>query len=400
MQLGWIDFSKEDRAKVLDVMNLLQEQGAVDEIGIGIVRDAFANYFFPGTSTIQTRAKYFLIVPYALRDAADGRYGSDLTKMLRKIDEDEKQCAVSLMANCPEAEGIVGKRVLPKAWVSRTPSSIYWNGIRTYGIFKDKSLSISEYLRVAAKLRRQKNSVPSGNRGEDTEDSDRDDKDAGDLTSFTFWELPYYPEKWREELDIELTAKEAAFLKTQIVRNTRGSLLAYILENHIDVDIFDSFEALTEGLKLEVPDKVREMMELACDFNMLVYMARVRYNMILSDGRNREANEEWGWIGDNLAGRAHVDLAAVFEKLNISNPRTFRFLALLKEHFQNENIDAADELIKKREIQLKGIHRAKLNKVGEYNPDVWIGGGWLDFRFSDARRIIKDIYHGEGASCV
>ena len=52
MQLGWIDFSKEDRQKALDVINLLSEQGAVDELGIGIVRDAFANYFFPGTSTI------------------------------------------------------------------------------------------------------------------------------------------------------------------------------------------------------------------------------------------------------------------------------------------------------------------------------------------------------------
>ena len=43
-------------------MNLLQAPGAVDEIGIGLIRDAFANYFFPGTSTVQTRAKYFLIV--------------------------------------------------------------------------------------------------------------------------------------------------------------------------------------------------------------------------------------------------------------------------------------------------------------------------------------------------
>lgn len=64
MQLGWIDFSKADRDKVLDVINLLQEEGAVDELGIGIIRDWFANIFFLGTSTIQTRAKYFLIVPY------------------------------------------------------------------------------------------------------------------------------------------------------------------------------------------------------------------------------------------------------------------------------------------------------------------------------------------------
>lgn len=56
------------------MINLLSEQGAVDELGIGIIRDAFANYFFPGTSTIQNRAKYFLIVPYVLREAVDGRY--------------------------------------------------------------------------------------------------------------------------------------------------------------------------------------------------------------------------------------------------------------------------------------------------------------------------------------
>ena len=30
MQLGWIDFSKEDRQKELDVINLLSEQGTVD----------------------------------------------------------------------------------------------------------------------------------------------------------------------------------------------------------------------------------------------------------------------------------------------------------------------------------------------------------------------------------
>ena len=77
MQLGWIDFSKEDRQKAFDVINLLSEQGAVDELGIGVIRDAFANYFFPGTSTIQNRAKYFLIVPYVLREAVDGKYYHD-----------------------------------------------------------------------------------------------------------------------------------------------------------------------------------------------------------------------------------------------------------------------------------------------------------------------------------
>lgn len=46
MQLGWIDFSEKEREKVLDVVNLLTEEGAVDELGIGIIRDSFANLFF------------------------------------------------------------------------------------------------------------------------------------------------------------------------------------------------------------------------------------------------------------------------------------------------------------------------------------------------------------------
>ena len=133
MQLGWIDFSKEDRQKALDVINLLSEQGAVDELGIGIIRDAFANYFFPGTSTIQTRAKYFLIVPYVLREAVDGRYGKDVNRVLRAIDSAEKDCGIRLLEADPKAEGVIGTRVLPNGWVARKPSDIYWNGIRTFG---------------------------------------------------------------------------------------------------------------------------------------------------------------------------------------------------------------------------------------------------------------------------
>ena len=44
MQIGWIDFSKNERNKVLNVMHLLDEPEAVDELGIGTIRDAFADY--------------------------------------------------------------------------------------------------------------------------------------------------------------------------------------------------------------------------------------------------------------------------------------------------------------------------------------------------------------------
>ena len=394
MQLGWVDFSKDDRQKVFDVMNLLQEQGAVDELGIGIVRDAFANYFFPGTSTIQTRAKYFLIVSYLLKEAGDGKYGNDLHRILSAMDEEEKRCGNLLLDKDPSAEGIVGKRVLPKGWVTRKPSDIYWNGIRTFGIFKENSLSISEYIRIATKLRAQKNNVKLGNRGDDNKDLDCDDVDAGDIISYQFWDLPIYKETWRDNLSIELTLEEAEYLKKQIMKHAMGKLLWYILHNHIDLEGYDSFAALTEALKDKVPSDMSYMMKLACDFNNLVYMARVRYNVILSEGNNADANAEWDGLVQNIGERANVDLQAVFEKMNIYNPKAFAFLNMLQEFFKERKIDEADELIKKREVQLKGISRAKLNHIKEHNSDVWVGGGWLDFRFFDARRIVNDIYHG------
>ncbi len=404
MQLGWIDFSKKDRQKVLDVMNLLQEPGAVDELGIGIVRDAFANYFFPGTSTIQTRAKYFLIVPYVLKEAVDGRFGKDVNGILRSIDATEKECGVRLLKANPQENGIIGKRVLPRGWVARKPSDIYWNGIRTYGIFTNKDLSIKEYVSLSSQMKNKKCSTPTGNRGDDNIDVDGNDTDAGDIRGYHFWNLPIYQEHWEDNLDIDLTCKEAEFLKKQIVQSTEGSLLSFILKNHIALEEIEGqtgFLTLTEILSSQVSEDMRYMMQLACDFDYLVYMARVRYNILLSEGKSDTANEEWEWISKDCKKYADVDLHAIFDRLHLFYPDTFVFLSKLQDCFKEGRIEDADTCIRNREVHLKGVNRAKLVRPKEfYNPNEWTGGGWLDYRFLDARRIVNDIYAGEVSTHV
>lgn len=400
MQLGWIDFSKEDRQKALDVINLLSEQGAVDELGIGIVRDAFANYFFPGTSTIQTRAKYFLIVPYILRDAVDGRYGKDVNRILRAIDTEEKECGIKLLESNPKAEGVIGTRVLPKGWVARKPSDIYWNGIRTYGIFCDYGLSIPEYVSLAVKLNTQKSSAKLGNRNDEAEENEKDDSDAGDIMNVSFWNLPIYHDNWRDNLTIELTNEEAFYLDKQIQKGAKGTLLEYVLKNRIDMNKYEDFVSMAADLSEKVEEKLSYMMKLACEFNNLVYMARVRFNVMLSEEENEVAVSEWDRLKPQVKRRANVDLSAVFHELELHNPGTYLFLSKLQEAFKALDIDAADELIKKRERQLKGINRAKLNRTKEFDHSKWVGGGELDYRFSNARRIINDIYSGEVSSDV
>lgn len=400
MQLGWIDFSKEDRQKALDVINLLSEQGAVDELGIGIVRDAFANYFFPGTSTIQTRAKYFLIVPYILRDAIDGRYGKDVNRILRAIDAEEKECGIKLLEANPKAEGVIGTRVLPKGWVARKPSDIYWNGIRTYGIFCNYGLSIPEYVSLAVKLNTQKSSAKLGNRNDEAEENEKDDSDAGDIMNVSFWNLPIYHDNWRDNLTIELTNEEAFYLDKQIQKGAKGTLLEYVLKNRIDMNKYEDFVSMAAELSEKVEEKLAYMMKLACEFNNLVYMARVRFNVMLSEEENEVAVSEWDRLKPQVKRRANVDLSAVFNKLELHNRGTYLFLSKLQEAFKALDIDAVDELIKKRERQLKGINRAKLNRTKEFDHSKWVGGGELDYRFSNARRIINDIYSGEVSSDV
>ena len=301
----------------------------------------------------------------------------------------------------PKAEGVIGTRVLPKGWVARKPSDIYWNGIRTYGIFCDYGISISEYVSLAVKLREQK-SVSSrlGNRNDDAEENDKDDSDAGDIANIRFWNLPIYNDDWRDNLTIELTQEEAFYLDKQIQKSTKGSLFEYVLKNHIDLNEYDDFASLTAELSEKVSEKLAYMMKLACDFNKLVYMARVRYNVMLSEGENTYANDEWSRLLPDIRHNATVDLDAVFGELQLINPRAKSFLCGIQAAFMASDIDMADELIRKRERSLKGAARAKLSRTKEFDHSKWVGGGKLDYRFSNTRRIVNDIYDGEVSADV
>lgn len=394
MPIGWIDFSKDERNKVLNVIHLLDEPGAVDELGIGAVRDAFADLFFPGTSTVQTRAKYFLIVPYVLMEAGSGKYGSDLNNILRKIDNEERSCRDILIKT--SNDGVIGSLV-PRSWVLRTPSNIYWNGIKRMGIFKE-DLSVKEYIHQSIIQRSLKKAKEYGNREKDAEENEKDDIDAGDITSIQFWSLgDTYHSNWREKLTIELLPEEAAFLKSQIITNQRSSLFAFILKNNISLDKYGSFGALTEDIKDEVDPDLHYMMGLANDFNNLVSIITTRYNLIVFDGQNERARENWSVLSKDLKRRSEVDLKAIFNRLSIKNVKLKTFLLRIQEAIQAGDIAAVDDLIVKREVSLKGAKRAKTSRVGEYKEQSvgWIGIDILDYRYTPAKRIIKDIMNAE-----
>src|SRR3954447_2080695 len=62
--VGWLDFDAAASERVGTMMRALEEPGTLDAIGLGSVRDAFSAMLSPGTSTIQTRLRYFIFLPW------------------------------------------------------------------------------------------------------------------------------------------------------------------------------------------------------------------------------------------------------------------------------------------------------------------------------------------------
>lgn len=396
MQLGWIDFSKSERNKVLDILKKLSEPGTMDALGIAPISNRFADLFFPGISTNQTRAKYYLCVPYAFMQIEKDSRETHPKRIREELNEIEKQsceCFVEFAENHPEEKGIIGRRS------SRVPSDIYWTGLRKFGIFKKDNLSITDYINIICDNNKEKETQKDqGNSKKGADENERDDNDVGKSPYTGFWNISTYTDDWKEELTLKLTAKEANFLKSQIINNCGNTMLSYILKNNLSgITELDGFEKLEDGFIKQFPPRIQDDFNLARSFSDFVYVLRVLYNIIVSKGKNKDAINEWNLIKPNLAKFSEIKIDGddgIFKRLNIEKGyrKLHDFLVEASGYMRNSDIENLKGCIIEREKYLKGPRLAKTN-----NPDEnaeWIGGKHLDYRFGNAKIILKDIFEG------
>lgn len=118
-------------------MKLLQEEGAIDELGMGRIRDMFSNMMFPGMSVLQTRAKYFLLMP-SLYAFLERTRITDSRVARQKIREYEVSITRRLMEGSPGETGIIGADSLGRGagYVKYDPAYIYQAGMETYGLVR------------------------------------------------------------------------------------------------------------------------------------------------------------------------------------------------------------------------------------------------------------------------
>ena len=275
MQIGWVDFSKTERDKVVSILRLLGTQTALDELGIGTVRDAFSDMFFPGISTLQTRAKYFVILPYLFAQAENHRF-KHRRDVLAYIHNEEFTLVKTLVKNSgPEAYGIVGSRNMEKM-VKMKPSSIYWNGLRTVGILRYLNISLDEACEIVLRNERIKREVTLK-----TESADEAADDTDALAGKTVLFSPIVPDyDVQKDATIELTKKEAQYLYDHFLDSpaTCNSLTAYMLREKI------RFPSFWEIPYATVPSDISDAVHLAQEFAEFIYGAHLLYNIIYADG--------------------------------------------------------------------------------------------------------------------
>jgi hypothetical protein len=128
--LAWIDYDAAERDRMQRILALFKERDTRDELGLGAIRDSFADQLFPGTSTIQTRLRYFLFVPWVYRLLELEQVPS--ARATERAREMEIAITNAVLGANPNAAGVVGR--LAGGGLKRLPSSVYWAGMGTWGI--------------------------------------------------------------------------------------------------------------------------------------------------------------------------------------------------------------------------------------------------------------------------
>jgi hypothetical protein len=218
--LAWIDFDETERQRAQRIMALFQERESRDELGLGAVRDSIADRLFPGTSTIQTRLRYMLFVPWVLRMVEDR---DDAPNQLMNEARSLEIRLANALLNGGETIGVIGRDAGPR--LKRLPSSVYWAGLETWGI-RIFPGSIDSYFSSLRTFRRGRRRLRDG------------DEVSSDAQVTHIWHpaLPTRPKELLDTAKFRLTTDEAEFIIDRLVVQQPEALLTILAREGIDAD--------------------------------------------------------------------------------------------------------------------------------------------------------------------
>ena len=397
--LTWLDLTSSDRNRMRQVLDLFNEQGTVDEMGLGSLRDALSEALFPGTSTIQTRLRYVLFVPWIYRQLEARRTAaSDVSTQLRKAELD----LIGPLLKNGWSQGVIGERA--RGSLARQPSSVYWTALVRWGLFLHERTQGWYHTHFTALLR--------GNSAEETAD------DPGIVqTRQPHWHprLPAPPTEFPYEASFDLTREEAAFLQGRLEERCAGSLLAWMAREGSDAPSDGCFwddSAATHAL-----DTIRDTIELARRFSLHVEGMPLLYNLLLAErflseygGGDQSIEQYRQEIHEWAAQEAEEDSFDPAELWTFAVSRQVRF-PRLQRHFVKAwstrlpeigTAAIADDptlrdLIETREQQLKGPRARLHNRARLLDWSGRVGVGRMNYRWHRVSRMLLDLHGGLAA---
>ena len=397
--LSWLDFAESDRQRAMQVIDLFREKSTVDELGFAPIRDAFADHLFPGTSTIQTRARYFLFVPWIMRQVERDKLTAP--QIPGKVRKRETALISALLAGDIEQGGIIGREA--HETLKRMPSSVYWRGLYLWKI-RLFSGSVDQYFRHVVRSR------TAGSQVIETEHHEPLSKVSSTWCS----DLPKQPLDLYARVTFQLTLQEAEFLRERILASQPTSMLAHVLT--ISSATFNADYPWDQTLREILTPELRATVEDARRFSLCAWGGALTYSLMVADMKHNDELveklqirlEEWlsqiGRESDALSGWDRGTLwSLVHRKIPGLSPRTEAFaeewirVALRAARGERVWRDAAvQKLIERRESQLKGA-RARLRPENHRARDRWqgdAGGRPMDYRWGPTQVIVNDIIAG------
>ncbi len=165
---------------------------------------------FPGTSTIQTRARYFLFVPWIYARLEKKQVGSkDIATRARR----EEIELIEALAESGEREGVIG--IEARKALKLFLSAVYWNGLASWGIRRFSGPQ-DQYHRSLDRFYRLTGRGARNDDDEPIEGGVRRNWDAG---------LPSAPARFPEGMKLPLQSAEAEYLAERIVATHPTRLL-------------------------------------------------------------------------------------------------------------------------------------------------------------------------------
>lgn len=389
--LGWIDHDPDERQRTQRVLALFRERETRDELGFGAVRDSIADALFPGTSTIETRLRYTLFIPWLYRRMEDERTPS--TEVARKARRAQIDLVEPLLDK--EDRGVFGR--VSRNELKRLPSDVYWATLSSWGILRFRG-SMDDYHRAFDRLAGR-----TRVRRKEGDEGDRDPPVTWDAA------LPAPPADFPESASFSLRRAEAEYLRDRIVQAFPDSLMAWMANDRGPLAPEMGFP-WTHPRFATFKAEHREQLHHAHLFSEVTYGAAVLYNLSLAElasateVRDRLSQELSDWV-DGLHGLPIDDwsLDRLFHLFgtpdHVVSPRTRDFahawlrVARTRDLAQVGGATARD-LVRRREIELKGPRSRYLNARAR---DQWSGAAGLfrlNFRWNTAQRFLRDIHQG------